>query len=395
MPANFGTPQVDPRGLRIERARITEALDLSFCDVPHPLRFVATVFDAPLIVEGAQMRALWFDKSCSLSQLNAWGIRVENDLRILWSRVDGIVKLRGARIGGDFPCSGATLGHENGVALHADGAETRGTVFLDNGFSANGAISLVDAKIDVLVCRGARLVNEYAPLLIMHGKMHGKTINAQRVQVDGSVFLDQGFSATGEVDLLGARIGGHLICSRATLANEGIALGAERAEIGGSVFLDEGFRATGMVSLVGARIGRQLICSGATLEKSQLKLEDAEGIALEARDASIGGRLVFRRVDVTGGVNLSRANATTLDDDLGQGEKQLGSWNDVDPLILEDFAYKRLDHKAEQSVELRCKWLKRTTGFQQRAWRQLVEVYRAQGRDDDAPAPRSPSTTNE
>ena len=64
----------------------------------------------------------------------------------------------------------------------------------------------------------------------------------------------------------GAKIGGQLECSGATLSNEdGDALFADSAEIGADVCLD-GFSATGGVRFVNAKIGGQLGCSGATLQ---------------------------------------------------------------------------------------------------------------------------------
>ena len=33
---------VDPRGIRVKSGRIAEQLELSFCTVPHPLRFERT-----------------------------------------------------------------------------------------------------------------------------------------------------------------------------------------------------------------------------------------------------------------------------------------------------------------------------------------------------------------
>ena len=97
-----------------------------------------------------------------------------------------------------------------------------------------------------------------------------------------------GFSATGAVRLLGAKIGGQLDCSGATLTNEGgDALFADGAEITGGVFLRDGFSATGAVRLLGAKIGGQLDCSGATLTN--------EG----------GDALAADGAEITGGVFLS------------------------------------------------------------------------------------------
>jgi hypothetical protein len=305
---------VDPRGIRIKRARIVEPLDLSFCTVPHPLRFEMTTFDWMLLTE-AQLPALWME-GCSLPGLEANSVRID-DLVLRFSEVSDGVWLIGARIAGQLDCSGATLTNQSGDALVAEG-----------------------------------------------------------VEINGGVFLRAGFSATGAVRLLGARIAGPLECSGATLTSEGRdALFADRVEIKDAVFF-RGFSATGGVRLRGARIGGQLDCSGATLV-------DPGGIALVARDATISSELIFRNVRVTGGVDLFRASVTTLDDDLGQADHPLGSWLGIEPLVLDGFAYARFGQEAKWDSKLRQRWLKQTTDFQQGAWQQLIEVYRAQGRDDE------------
>jgi hypothetical protein len=420
---------VDPRGIRIKNAHIVDQLDLSFCIVPHPLRFAATTFDATPDLSGAHLPALWIEEKCSLPALHGKGIQLDRDFVLSSSSVRGEVQLRGARIGGDLAFGGATLINEggkalagdeaeiNGDALSADNAEINGDVLLDAGFSATGTVRLPGAKIGGdLTCSGATLTNEGGDALVADG-----------ADINGGVFLREGFSATGTVRLLGARIGRDLSCRGATLANAGgDALAADGAEMGGGLFLHEGFNATGEVRLPGATVGRDLTCSGATLTNEggnalyahraeitgsvfldegfsatgtmrlpgakiggQLKCSDATlvntgGLAFAATDASIGSRLIFREVRVTGGVDLFRASAATLDDDLGRPDDPLGSWRDVQPLILDGFAYACFGHGAEWSSKLRGHWIKQSTGFEHGAWQQLIEVYRAQGRDDEA-----------
>ena len=279
------------------------------------------------------------------------------------------MRLTDARIGGQFNCSGAILTNAGGEAFSAAaGPRSAGHVLFQNGFSATGAVWLLGAKIGgQLNCSGATLSNE-----------DGVALMADSAEITGPVFLRNGFSATGEVRLLNARIGGQLDCSGATLTNaDGDALSADGAEITGGVFLLGGFSATGTVRLLGARIGGHLACRGATLMNKG-------GVALAARDVTIGSALVFSDVLVTGGVDLFRASATTLDDDLGRADDSLGSWRGVQPLVLDSFAYARFSPEAVWGSKHRCRWLQQTSTFQQSAWQQLIEIYRAQGRDDEA-----------
>jgi hypothetical protein len=361
---------VDPRGVHIRAARIVTQLDLSFSTLPHPLRFEATTFAVAPDLSGAHLPSLWVT-GCSLPGLMCAGLRLDRDLRLVSSKVTGEVRLPSAKIGGDLICKGATLTNRGGCALFAEGAEIDGGVFLDEGFSAIGGVRLPGAKIGhYLDCAGATLANEADYALF-----------AGLSEINGSVFLREGFSATGEVRLSGAKIRGDLDCKGATLVKEGgYALFAVSAEINGSVFLREGFSATGEVRLSGAKIGGDLDCKRAIL----VNQSGVDGIALAARDTTLGRRLIFRHVHVRGGVDLFRASAATLNDDLGLAGDPLGSWRDVDPLVLDGFAYTRFGRRAEWGWKSRCRWLKATPDFQHGAWQHLIDVYRAAGRDEEA-----------
>jgi len=451
---------IDRRGVWIRNARIRDQLDLSFCTVAHPLRFESVTFEAIPDFTGADLPALWI-VDCELpgllgNQIRTRELRLDSSLtgevRLFGAEIGrldcsgatlisegvlalvadtaeignvvlgdgfsatGEVRLVGARIGGDLNCLGATLTNEDGIALVADTAEINGNVFFCGGFSATGALRLLGATIaGQLDCSGATLTNE-----------GGDALDATTAEINGNVFLREGFSATGAVSLVGAMIAGQLHCSGATLTNEdGYALVADLAEIG-NVVLGDGFSATGAVRLVGAKIGSNLDCSGATLTNEggdaldattaeingnvflregfsatgALRLAGAKiggqficfdatlvngvATALDCRHTTVGGSFVFIDVETTGGVNLFRASATTLGDDLGREDDPLGSWRAVSPLILDGFVYARFGQETAWDSGLRKQWLEHTTGFQYGAWRQLVAVYRSVGRDDEA-----------
>ncbi|MEH0824361.1 MULTISPECIES: hypothetical protein [unclassified Micromonospora] len=172
----------------------------------------------------------------------------------------GTVRLLGAHIGGQLNCGGAKLENATGPALNADNLQVDRNVFLHDGFTATsaseqGTIRLIDAHIGSLSCGGAGLTNTVGPVL-----------DADGFQVDRDVFLDDGFTATsaselGTIRLPGARIGGLLVCGGARLENTaGPALDANGLQVDQDVILDDGFTANsadGQVVLVlaGARIG--------------------------------------------------------------------------------------------------------------------------------------------
>src|SRR5260370_835767 len=79
---------------------------------------------------------------------------------------EGQVRLSAARIGGNLECDGATLVNparpddsESGLALIADGAIITGGVFLRNGFSAAGEVRLIGSQIGSLDCSNGTFKN--------------------------------------------------------------------------------------------------------------------------------------------------------------------------------------------------------------------------------------------
>ena len=181
----------------------------------------------------------------------------------------GVIWLMGARIAGTLDMNAARLVNRtedgNGVVLAADTAEIGGSVLLRNGFSAEGAISLRGARIaSSLECDGASLTNPTAD-------GSGLALAADHAVIGGAVLLRNGFAAQGAISLIGARIGGNLECDGASLTNAtadgtGVALAAENAVIGGAVLLRHGFVARGGLSLLGATIDSNVECCGASLE---------------------------------------------------------------------------------------------------------------------------------
>jgi hypothetical protein len=85
------------------------------------------------------------------------GLRVDsgvflNGFRVTGHGEVGAVRLCGARITGQLPLRGAQLTDEAGIALAGDGLQVEGSLFLDEGFHAtgcgeNGAVRLVWAHI--------------------------------------------------------------------------------------------------------------------------------------------------------------------------------------------------------------------------------------------------------
>lgn len=194
---------VTHKGVQVKGARFSGKLDLAFADITFPLVLL----------------------QCSIP--------------------DGI-NLRHARITALF-LDGTHTG-----PIGADGLKVKGSVFLREDskhrtFEAQGAVRLLGASIGGdLDCNGGRFLNP--------GK-DTKALNADRLTVKGSVFLGDGFKAQGAVRLLNANIGGNLDCTGGLFRNPGgYALTADGVTVKGCVFLSDKFHVEGLVSLVAADI---------------------------------------------------------------------------------------------------------------------------------------------
>ncbi len=109
---------------------------------------------------------------------------------------------------GALSCGGARLtGRDRkGRALVADGIKVGFDVFLDDGFAAVGAVSLLVADIiGMLSCRDARLTG---------CDDDGRSLAAYGMHVTGDVWLDGEFTASGEVSLRSTRSSRSSTCTR-------------------------------------------------------------------------------------------------------------------------------------------------------------------------------------
>ncbi len=331
------------------------------------VRFLALGGDesAPIHEHGVFLRGAWIE-----GVLDLRGAGVPSDLRLINCIFSFPLQLISAHIRGSLALSGSQI-----PGLTADGLVCDGDVFLKEGFSATGKVRLLGAQIGGnLECNGAKL----------NGK-DGVALVADRAVIKGSVFLNKDFkdfSATGMVSLLGAQIGGDLVCDGAKLdGKDGNALAADGAVIEGCVFLNKGFSATGMVRLLGAQIGGNLACDGA-------KLDGKDGVALVADGMVVTGSFFFRDLKPpVHGVSLSHAQVGQLIDDKN-------SWGGQ--LVLDGFVYGSIAGGAPTDAATRLKWLDKQSEQQRGAsrshnaefcpqpWRQLQNVLREMGHVEDA-----------
>ncbi|HQT62709.1 hypothetical protein [Acidiphilium sp.] len=212
------------------------------------------------------------------------GVETKGGLLMVGSAFEAAPVFRDSRIRGSLNLAGSKMPGLQGDRLTCDGS-----LFLRGGFVATGEVRLLGAKIGSdLVCAGGTFQNEGHDAL-----------SADGVDVGGNVFLNDKFTATGEVRLLGAKIGSDLVCAGGTFQNEGHdALSADGVDVGGNVFLNDKFTATGEVRLLGAKIGSDLVCAGGTFQNEGHDALSADGV-------DVGGNVILNdKFTATGKVRL-------------------------------------------------------------------------------------------
>jgi uncharacterized protein YjbI with pentapeptide repeats len=223
-------------------------------------------------IHGAQLRE---NESCETGPGRARKIGLDGDQLVVGSHlycqddfeIEGAVSLVAARIGGEVRFSGATLSHENEVALCAERLVVEKDMYCRHGLKINGAVSLRGAHVAGNLCFSTATISNPG----------GTAVQADQLVVGSDLCCDEGFTADGLIDLTDVHVGGELSLSGATLRNAGdVALLAPRLIVNEDMFCRDGFTAAGTVCLIGAHIGGKLSftnakLTGASLTEKQLR----------------------------------------------------------------------------------------------------------------------------
>ena len=351
-------------------------LDLSRSTLTGPLRLPAADITGTLRCSGAQLTGRDSDGNV----LDGDGMKVSGDVFLDEGfTAAGAVRLPGADITGHFSCSGAQLtGRDtDGNALVGDRMKVSGGVYLAGGFT--GAVRLPAADIaGQLNCSGAQLTGRDSD---------GNALVGDGMKVSGDALLD--VTAAGAVRLPGADITGTLSCRGAQLTghdSDGNALVGDGMKVSGDVLLDKEFTAAGTVSLNSAHVGGSVSLRPAALD-------DEDKVALKATSAQIAGQLRWAPgQQVSGRVNLGGATVAELEDDWS-GERANGYWPVGGLLSLDGFTYSRFGGDGQATVEQRLAWIRSqypphagsdSAAFVTQPYEQLAGVYRQVGQDDQA-----------
>jgi len=181
----------------------------------------------------------------------------------------------------------------------------------------------------------------------------------------------------GGIRLPAASIGGDVDIHRSAIGGAPFALLLAGARIGGSLYLRDGFAATGEIFLVGAQINGNLECQ-------QGKFDDPGGNALVAESVEITGNFGFNTITaLRGRISLHLATIGVLIDDNA-------SWAKADDIILDGLTHGRFGGDASTDAASRIAWLDRQIAghlgpdFRPQPWEQAIATRRASGRADEA-----------
>ncbi|WP_025804445.1 hypothetical protein [Pseudomonas chlororaphis] len=305
------------------------------------------------------------------------GAYVEGDLELRQTQIDVSISLhhcclqnlylRGSSIKGMID-----LTHSSCKKVRADLMSVSGTVCMDK-LIAQGTMILQRSKIaGSLLFRGSQLdgTGEYA-------------LRAEGM-VAGNIYFDDGFTALGEVRLVGTNVEGQLSCNNCRfIATKDAALSADAIRVHGSAFFSSGFHSKGTVKLSGARIEGQLSLKGGYFEGGSHK-------SLLMQDVRVGGVLILTElVKPLHNAAFSGSHVRTLHDDTK-------TWGDG--LGLNGFTYDFLTTEAPLKAQDRLCWLDQqipaNTGedglkgaeskFRPQPWRHLQRVFEDMGHAEEA-----------
>jgi len=383
---------VHAKGVRLRGLRISEHLNLEAATLRCPLRLENCYLDdlRPVNLDYATVSLVTLMR-CHLAGLAGDTLVVTKALDLTGSTLTGPLMLHSADITGQLNCHGAQLTgtDSEGNALIANMMKVGGNVLVDEGFTAAGAVCLNGTVITgSVVCRGARLTGRDSD---------GNALVADWMKVGGVVFLDEGFTAAGAVRLPGADIGG-LNCHGAQLTgtdNHGNALVADWMKVGLDVLLKRSrgqsmFSAAGTLSLRWATVGGSL-----EIEPYELS-RDREQVALDAAGARIISKLRWLPEEqVHGKVNLEGTTVGHLEDCWteanGGAERPNGYWPTDGRLRLDGFTYNTIVGEQQATVEQRLEWIRSQyqrpgtrTVFATQPYEQLANFYQRAGKDTEA-----------
>ena len=374
----------------LQGAQVREVLDLEYCLSPYMLVMAYCHLNNEVKMAHAGVRYLSFAGSRLANGLAGTGVQITSDLVMDDGfSSDRAVVLLDANIGGGMFCNGGTFTKTTFntktkeveiSALAADRIKVGANVVLTDGFLAKGGARFLGAEIGgYFTCNGGKFFKNE----------EGVSLAADEIKIESHLMTGKGFCADGTVLFPGADIRGEAYC--------------DEGEFGGAVHFD------------GANIGRDLLFRGSQFKNDEgeslifdtakvggnVSMSDgfsAAGVVsfvsadigralfcnggtfndgLVAQGAKIKDALIFNKVKGSGTVNLSFASVDVLIDD--KESRNNFAFN------LTGFSYSHFYKPAD--AKSRIGWLTRRPDgmpFSPQPFEQAAKVLFATGHNHDA-----------
>ena len=328
------SPKIDPAGIQICGALITDTLDVDGVpDGKLGLLLIGCRLLGPLTLRDSTLPWLKLER-CILPAIIAehaeLGAFVMHDCKLTDDCETERISLARAHVSRDMVVTATEIESPHGVSAEARaasmnlrGAKIDGQLFLEGTHVSNdapgdegrpeaaAALCLMEATVGGAVqLRQASLNSDHGPALI-----------ADYVTIGGDVVADdrdaEAFSATGAglrgaVCLDGASITGRLLLSGANLTNTGgPALSIQMATIKDGALLDRDFTAKGAVRLRGTTVTGRLSLEGSSVTAAAADDDPAELPGLRPADAGIDAALLLTGATVSDRLVLRGAELTS------------------------------------------------------------------------------------
>ncbi len=296
----------------------------------------------------------------------------------------GEISLIGAVIEGNFICRNAKLKslksddqyfnseHGEQLTLTANSAIVKGTIEFSESFEAEGQMLLMNMEVHGDVkCEGGTFSHSQPSDDCQPVDSHKHAISFDRSIIDGSIFLRDGFEATGQVRLIGTTIKGDLDCSGGSFsvspyAEDCFTVFIARSLIQGDVSFcktqlgrDENlnFETNGLIYLNSVKIGTNLdLTRGVKFNKNHLKVAEKVN-GLRAHNCIVNGWIKFRKITPNNETIISLSGTTS--GGLDHNWNVFFTKERVKELAIDRFVYDKYESKDDNGlVNNSMEWLK-------------------------------------
>ncbi len=382
---------IPAKGVQVEYLRIDGYLDLSFAHIPFPVSFIKCAFTNTLQFQHARILTLNLQGSF-IYGFHGDDLYVERSLYFRNGFSSSrMIRLNGSHIGRNIECSSSTFNHDISTetdSIDLSSAFIGGTIFMSDGFTSNGRISLINTIVEGNISfNGARI-----------NYQRGYAISASMLSVRGGLFFRNSFIAYGQIRLISASVGSSIEFQGAKIINPNRdALVADDIEVKGNIFFTDRFISVGQTRLNGSIIHGNIECDGARFigsRKYALTFDNSRiyGSVYLRHDFLAIGIISFLHTEIRQSLSLVDLNSI---DDLGLNLSSLKVdtliddqkyWPLSNHLLLQGFTYNHLVSKQVLSVQDRLRWLNLQPRdlYRPRPYEQLAEYYKNEGKNHDS-----------